>query len=312
MLANNHAPIPETLQKSSGFNALLLGHALEFSGRRFKNQEDSSEGSSQPVPVVSSTRSITPAIELTELHRQLSHLILTHPFWNDYRLLDYVRKSRPESTMQDLLRLKQECRLDDRQKISGILLRLVFGCGKDLSTNQLRFIFKVNPELLDRDLRSGQPGELLVYECFCVYREKGIGKIYIHLFVDMFNSHAFGILSQLRTFDSGLKALQKNVLPLYQNSGQTVQTILYSTRTTSGSSRAGTRQEENGPTSLNSQWIPTCREFGVIQKFRKALLTSRFFEGTMTNLSSLADVQIAFAQWLKKYNAANRLLAQRS
>lgn len=248
----------------------------------------------------------------TPLHRQLISLCLHNPYWNDFRLLHYFHKHNVPMSMEDLLRLKQQCGLDHRETICNTLLRLAREGGLKLNNRQISFIEKVKPEFRDRDIQSNQPGELLVYACLFGRGIGDIGRVYVHLFVDMFTGYTFGELSRRRTRKTGLRILEESILPLYRAHNQVIQTILHTTRTTNDIKEFDEMESNENFSRLGIQWIPTRRTFGVIEKFEKNISLSKFFESQATNAPLFTVLQSSFTQWLKKYNSANRFFSQKN
>jgi hypothetical protein len=163
----------------------------------------------------SSPFTVDPAT-FTDLHRHLTGIILQNPFWNDFHLLHSMQKAHPDLSMADLRRLKIECKLDNAERICGVVLRKLFAdCGPGLNTRQRDFLLKSYPELRDQDIHTDSPGKLLLYACLGGQRIRSVGRMYIHIFVDMFNGHIFGELSQHSTIAAGLKVLEGQLAPFY-------------------------------------------------------------------------------------------------
>jgi len=239
----------------------------------------------------------------TDLHRRLTGIILQNPFWNDFHLLHCLQKAQPNLTMADLRRLKIECRLENPDLICGVLLRKLFAdCGSGLNTRQREFLLKTYPELRDQDIHTDTPGKLLVYACLGGQRIRGVGRMYIHIFVDMFNGHIFGHLSQHSTVAAGLKALEAQLVPFYLASSHPLRRIVHSSPV---SPNVYVLEEINASptlTRLGAKWEHSTRLFGHIEHFQKVVLASDFYENARYSGSSFNELQYSFGQWLKKYN----------
>ena len=248
------------------------------------------------------------------LHRQLISLCLHNPYWNDFRILHHFERRRIPLGIEALHRLKTECGLDNREAICNTLLRLALHGGLKLNDNQLRFIEKYKPEFRDRDLTPSQPGELFAYESLFGRGVGRFGRMYVHLFVDLFTGYAFGVLSQQRSLDSALNFLIKAVLPLYLANHYPVQTILHSTssvaKTTKDISDFNRLEAEETFSRLGIQWQPLRRKFGVMEKFERSLIMDHFFEAIPADAASPDDLAPLFAQCLVRYNSANRLFGR--
>lgn len=267
------------------------------------------------VPAAS-VQNRTPADELREdcpssntpLHRHLMALCLHNPYWNDFRLLNHFRKLNTPLSMEKLQCLKQQCGLDHRETVCNTLIRLAAVGGLKLNSRQISFIEKVKPEFRDRDMQANQPGDLLIYACLFGRGIGTIGRVYVHLFVDLCTGYTLGRLSRRRTVRSGLRTLEETVLPLYRAYNHPIQTILHSTRMTADMNEFNEMESHEDFSRLGIQWMPTRRTFGVIEKFEKNISLSDFFESGDTAEPLFTVLQASFTQWLKKYNTANRCL----
>lgn len=240
---------------------------------------------------------------VTALHRHLTGIILQNPFWNDFHLLHSMQKAHPDLSMADLRRLKIECKLETAERICGVLLRKLFAdCGPGLNTRQREFLLKSYPELRDQDIHTDSPGKLLLYACLGGQRIRSVGRMYIHIFVDMFNGHIFGELSQHSAIAAGLKTLETQLVPCYLAASQPLGRILQSSPV---APNVYTLEEINAhPTliRLGVKWEHSTRLFGHIERFQKVALSSDFYENARYSGASFNELQYSFGQWLKKYN----------
>ena len=309
MFSQNTALSPRTHRIPSRLPFLLLGfmlpyHLLPPTGKALPPRLSGLLRSDKPTTGSPQAKS--------DLHQQLTSLCLHNPYWNDFHLLNYFTKRKVPMTITDLHRLKAECGLDKRETISNLLMRLSSQGDLKLNNWQSSFVGKVNPEFRDRDLRPKQPGELLVYECLFGRNIGDIGRVYIHLFVDLFNGYTFGGLSQRRTVSDGLDTLTEDILPIYFAHDLAVQTVLHSAREKDTIKEIKELETVETFSHLDLKWQHTRREFGIIEKFAKSLLRDEFFERTGDTATCLADLQGPFIQWLIKYNVTNRLLQHRN
>lgn len=278
-------------QTCSGFRFLLLETATHP-----KRENPQRSDSKLPQSLIS------------PLHRQLISLCLHNPYWNDFRILAYFSKHDVEMNMERLQLLKQECGLDNRETICNTLLRLSFQGGLKLNSRQLGFIERTKPEFRDRDLKASQPGDILVYECLLGRGIGRLGRIYAHVFVDVFTGYAFAGLSPYRTVGTGVNFLLQQVLPLYYAHNHLIQTVLHSSRIP---------QELNDAESMDTisrsslEWLPTRRKFGSIERFEKSSCLDQFLTAAGSESESLTTIEPIFRQCMTRYNAANRLLAKR-
>lgn len=288
-LAQNIIAPPHTRQSLSGLQLLLLEDA--------------------PLPGKLPPEPAAPVI--SPLHRQLIALCLHNPYWNDFRILNHFQQRNTPLTMEDLRLLKVQCGLDNRETICNTLIRLAVNGGLKLNDRQLSFIGKNKPEFRDRDLQSSQPGELLVYECLFGRGLGHLGRVYVHLFVDIFTGYAFGELSQHRSLTVGLQSLLGSILPLYRAHNYFIQTIAHSCKALHDINEFNQLEADEAFSQTGLQWQLTCRKFGFIEKFEKSPIIDQFFAAVPKNADSLVMLKPLFDHCLTKYNAANRLFARR-
>jgi hypothetical protein len=239
----------------------------------------------------------------SNIHRRLTAILLQNPFWNDFHLLHCLRKLNPEMSLDDLRQLKIECNLASREDVCNILLRKLFSdCGSSLNTRQLDFIKKVYPELRDKDLQTEAPGKLVLYNCFGGQKIRLHGKVYIHIFVDLFNGYVFGRLSRQSSISAGVRVLKRHVAPLYETSGHKILTIVHSRRTAYDESGVVELASDGIVAQLGITWQQSDRGFGHIERFQTTVRASDFY--TRSNLANnkFHELQSSFGQWLKKYN----------
>lgn len=299
-----HPPLSQTATKHpSGLRLLLLESILAA---------QISPAPYHPMQSPTDAPALVPVGARTPLHRQLVALCLNNPYWNDFHLLNYFNKRKNALTLEGLTRLKEECGLDKRETVCNTLIRLAMTGGLKLNSRQISFIEKVSPAFRDRDLSPSQPGELLVYHCLFGRGVGSLGRVHVHLFVDLFNGYTFGEISSRRTVSTGLRLLKETILPFYLAHNLSVQTIAHSTRVLSDMKEYNEMESAETFSKVGLQWLLTRREFGVIEKFARDLLRNDFFECREYKVVSLAKLQASLTQRLAKYNAANRLLRHRS
>ena len=242
------------------------------------------------------------------LHRRLIAILLQNPFWNDFHVLHSLQKQNPEMSMEELRRLRRECKLETREDVCDLLLRKAFSsCGSGLNTRQLDFVMKVYPELRDQDVRTNEPGKLIVYNCFGGQKARMHGRVYIHVFVDLFNGYAFGKLSHQRTVNAGLSVLGTHVAPLYLDYNHKLQTIIHSTQISYDINEIEELKADGTIAGLGIKWQLSRRVFGHVERFQKALMISDFYSRPNVTSTNFHELQYSFGQWLKKYNVGVQL-----
>jgi hypothetical protein len=249
---------------------------------------------------------------LKPLHRHLISLSLHNPYWNDFRILNHFHRRNIPITMDDLHFLKEQCGLDNRETICNTLIRLSVNGGLKLNDRQISFIEKNKPEYRDRDLQSFQPGELLIYECLFGRGIGNLGRIYVHLFVDVFTGYTFGELSPRRSLAVGLEVLMNTVMPLYYTNNYPINTILHSAKNMSELKESNQLEADETFSRLGLQWQPIQRKFGSIEKFEKSLLANQFFDTAIECGDSFSTIKPLFDQCLVKYNSSIRSFSRRN
>lgn len=241
--------------------------------------------------------------KFTNLHYRLIATILQNPYWGDFRLLCTLRKVAPDLPLSEIPRLKAECGLGSQEAVCNVLLsRLYSDCSAGLNSIQLRYIKKQIPEIGDRDLRTDAPGKLLVYHRFGGKRVKGFGRAYAHVFVDMFNGHIWGQLSPRKDPGTGLSILEDSLAPFYFSEGYPLKTVMHSAQRYSVQDGFTDFHIKNRCARLGIEWVNTARQAGQIERLKKTLLSSQFYEHAIIEDIPFANLQYSFGQWLKQYN----------
>jgi hypothetical protein len=309
MLAQNVISTLNTKGSLSGLQLLLLENAPPFQELSIPQSCTNLQTSGHKQQAVSPVAALT-----KPLQRHLISLCLHNPYWNDFRILNHFNRRNTPLTMGDLQLLKTQCGLDNRETICNTLIRLSAHGGLKLNDRQISFIEKTKPEFRDRDLQFTKPGEYLVYECLFGRGIGNLGRVYVHLFVDMFTGYSFGELSQQRSLAVGLQILLNSIMPWYRVNNQAIQTVSHSLKPiTDINDTKEFKQMERDQTflKLGLQWQLVQRKFGVIEKFEKILKTNQFFESAPKNADSLAVIKPLFDQCLVNYNLSNHLFTRR-
>ncbi len=305
MLAPTFPAPADAGQEPSGLQLLLLENIVDENILAARI----AAAAGQPAEQLHPSGPLYPA--RTPLHRQLIALCLHNPYWSDFRLLHHFHRRNIPLTMADLLLLKNQSGLANRESICNTLIKLSDYGGLKLNDRQLRFIEKNKPEYRDRDLAPSQPGELLVHECLFGRGFGNLGRVYVHFFIDMFTGYAFGEVSQQRSLTVGLKVLLDAIQPVYRAHNYPIHTVLHSSRVMNDIKEYNQLEAAETFSGQGLHWVPTRRKFGAIEKFEKSALASRFLEIAARNAASLATIQPVLQQCLLKYNAANRLFSRR-
>lgn len=249
----------------------------------------------------------------SELHSLVATACLNNPFWADLRILHFFEKQGICMTLDTLNRLRTEVGLGDKKALAAVLLQNHVQNGTALTQQQLRFVERINPAFRDRDISPARPGEQLLYSCLLVRRlkrSKGIGMLYLHLFLDLFNGYVVGRFSPTRSVTVGVNLLQKNIGPTYDINGCPVQNILHSTLIAKDIEECKTLGLPKATSCPSLQWSHTSRIFGTLLGFQQ-MFTNKFFERLESIGLPFFLLQPSFDQWLQKYNASQDFFARR-
>ena len=180
----------------------------------------------------------------------------------------------------------------------------------ELSEKQIDFLNKMNPCHQEKNNQGESPGQILVQDYIQVYKDKKLGKLYVHYAVDTYSNIAFACVEDSIEPKAAMQLLQKLVIPFYKNAKIEIENIVtHSGRTYCGNARHDFQM------FLSKQKIKS-------QSFEKALGTningfSERFSFIFTqeytvelknliknykNEPTLEAIQNNFNSWLKHYN----------
>ncbi|SDF69257.1 hypothetical protein [Sporomusa acidovorans] len=250
--------------------------------------------------------------ELSDMQRHLSYIYLQNPNLNDFQLLTQLREIHFSITLEALRQLKCQSGLKNHEAVCNILLnRLFLGCGNELNPDQLKFIYKIHPELHDRDVRPSQPGEMLVYKCLSGKNVEGAGIIYFHVFADMYNGLIFARMSTKRTLKEAIRILQNYIIPIYSHNKTRIQTVLQTAEKNINSQNNAQLADDHFGAGTSLQWGITSRRFGTIEHFHRQIAISNLFEHTIKNGLHPFPLYAAFAKLIRWYNIHSDFHQQR-
>lgn len=270
--------------------------SIGFTGHLYWNENNQVTIISEAIPNVTSSKSFS-----EKLSNLLMTICLEYPFWNDFRILDFLNKRGISMTMEELRDLRTECGIESREDICLELMRLYFNKEIELDKKQVQFIERLNPAFRDRDFQANRPGDLLVYEC--IFFRKLNKMFYLHLLFDLYNGYAFGKVSHRCSSEIGLKLLQEKIVPFYRRRGYDIYTILHSLKSTRDHWEAEERKIEGSILAMGIKWLEPKHEFGIIQRFQRDFLDDFFSDAEALDVP-LGMIQPAFDRWMIKYNAA--------
>ncbi|SFM06156.1 hypothetical protein [Pelosinus propionicus] len=231
----------------------------------------------------------------------LMAICLKYPFWNDFRILNFLNKRSISMTMKELGDLRRECGIESKEEVCLELMRLYFNNEIELDKTQVQFIERLNPAFRDRNFLANRPGELLVYEC--VFFRRLNKMFYLHLVFDLFNGYAFGKISRRCSGEIGLKLLQEKIVPFYRSRGYEIHGILHSVKSTRDHWEAEEAKIKDSIVAMGIEWLEPKHEFGIIQCFQRDFLDHFFSNAEALDVPVLI-IQPAFDRWMIKYNAS--------
>ncbi|MCC5467216.1 hypothetical protein [Pelosinus baikalensis] len=258
---------------------------------------------SKEVAVVSEAMPPVTSNKFTREKRSelLMTICLKYPFWNDFRILDFLNKHGIFMTMEELKGLRRECGIDSREDVCLELMRLYFNKEIKLDKKQVQFIERLNLAFRDREFLAARPGDLLVYEC--IFFRKLNKMFYLHFVFDLFNGYAFGKVSRRCSGEIGLKLLQEKIVPFYRKRGYKVRAILHSIKSTREHWEAEESSIRGSVLAMSIEWLDPKHEFGIIQRFKQDFLDDFFKDAEALDVSLLM-IQPAFDRRMIKYNSA--------
>lgn len=245
----------------------------------------------------------TPAL----IEQRILDLSMAHPLWGCNRLSEYLQ-SEPEpvssQTVQNILkRNKMGTRNDRWLKLE----RLRDDESVELTDEQVAFVEKLNPAYRERHLELSHPGELLSQYVISVGKLIDVGRVYLHAVIDDFSNYAFGYLHPSKKPEAAVTILQREVLPVFQDWGLSVEAIL----TNNGREYCGTALHPFELFLSENDIIHVLARkqkrhtSGFLQRFRATVLSEFFSEAFRTTFFwSIDDLQSDLDVWLAYYNVA--------
>jgi transposase InsO family protein len=171
-----------------------------------------------------------------------------------------------------------------------------------LTAEQVAKIEKANPCLRERHIESSRPGELLAQDTFFVGTLKGVGKVYLHVVVDTYSSHAFGFLHPSKQPEAAVAVLHNDVLPFYRQRGLPVAAVL----TDNGREFCGTAYElylELNDIRHKRTQVAHPQTNGFVERFNRTVLDEFFrLAFRRTFYESVEALQTDLDAWLIYYN----------
>lgn len=276
-------------------------HRSQFYEFKRRFQTHGLEGLKDLPPIPKSHPMTTPE----GVVKQILEFSLAHPAWGCVRLSDTLKLqgiSVSSPVIQNILIKHGMASRYDRwlkleQKRAGEAM--------ELTAEQVVFIEKQNPTFRERHVESSRPGELLCQDTFYVGRLKGVGRVYLHVVVDTFSSHAFGFLHTTKTPEAAAAVLHNDVLPFYGQKQIQVSAML----TDNGREFCGT---DTHPYELYLQLndiehrctkVRSPRTNGFVERFNRTVLDEFFREAFRNTLyESVEELQADLDKWMLSYN----------
>jgi transposase InsO family protein len=177
--------------------------------------------------------------------------------------------------------------------------------GLKLSSEQVKWIEKMNPCFRERHVESKKAGELLCQDTFLVGTLKGIGKLYLQAVIDTHGSFAFGYLHTGKVPEHAAYVLYRDVIPFYKKHKIPIGSIL----TDNGKEYCGT---ENHPYEVflelndiehRKTKVRRPQSNGFVERFNRTAL-DEFFRIALRKkvYRKVEELQKDLNEWLNHYN----------
>ena len=284
------------------------GTAIEEYKNRFRT------GGLDGLKGVAPLRKSRPRVTSKTTIERIIELSLAHPAWGCIRLSRALKErgiSISPPTVQNILnknnlRDKHERAMRLEERMAGDRLRL--------TAEQLETIETNNPCFREREHESIRPGELLVQDTFFIGDYQGVGKLYLQMAIDTYNSYAFCLIHVGKSSDCAVALLHNEALPFYESHGLRVETIL----TDNGKEYCGKgRHHFELYLMLNDivhQRLPLhqTRANGFVERFRNTVLREFLMKKTHNHTDELPVLRRELASWLEDYNHRSNLRGYRN
>jgi hypothetical protein len=198
-----------------------------------------------------------------------------------------------------------------KRRARWIFLENLFAIDPDeLSENQLHFLNKMNPCHQEKNNQGDSPGAIIVQDYIQVYKDKTLGKLYVHYAIDTFSNIAFACVEDSIEPKAAMQLLQKHVLPFYKNAKIQIKKIItHSGRTYCGNSKhdfqmflgANSIKSESFERSLGANINGFSERFSFIFSTEYTTEIKRLVKN-YNDEPTLTAIQNNFATWLKHYN----------
>ena len=188
--------------------------------RRF--QAKGVEGLKNLPPIPKSHPLTTPPSQI----EQILDLALRHPAYGCSKLESLLAVNGKRLSNVTIQKILKKHRLGTRRE-RWLFLEGKYAEQKEpMTSEQIAFTEKANPNFRERHTVPHRPGELLCQDTFFVGFLKGVGEVYMHSVVDTFSSYAFGFLHAAKQAEAAVALLHNDVLPFYKRRKLTVSAIL--------------------------------------------------------------------------------------
>jgi len=173
--------------------------------------------------------------------------------------------------------------------------------GAALDGAQIAALEKANPCFRDRHAPRRTPGELLWQAVLPAGRIDYLGRLYLHVAVDVAGGCAFGRLATGAEADEAIALLREDVLPFYRARGLAVCAVQHLSGGAFGAASVYAhflRAHDIG------QWAPVEVAPGCFERLRQAARLEFLGDSRVwADGSSVATVQAALRAWLAHYNS---------
>lgn len=175
-----------------------------------------------------------------------------------------------------------------------------------LTDEQVRLLERFSPEFRERHIETRHTGDLVAVDTFFVGVLKGVGRVYLQSVIDCHSRYAFGRLYTTKLPVTAVHVLNEDVLPLFEEHGTRVETIL------SDNGREFCGRPDRHPYELFLQLegiahrttkVRRPQSNGFVERLHRTLLDEHFrIKGREKWYESVEEMQQDLDEYLRHYN----------
>lgn len=141
------------------------------------------------------------------MRKRIETIALQHPSYGCNRIAAELAKTTHTVSAVTIQNIMSSAGLGKRHDRWLLLENLYQAAPAKVTSEQTSFLAQMNPCFRERCMRPAQPGDLLACSVFSLGNVKPIGRIWLHVAVDVFSNFACVIMAQSQTPDNAAYAL---------------------------------------------------------------------------------------------------------